>query len=238
MDSYFRRVLECSRMFQNAFTGSSAGKESACNVGDPGSIPGSGRSPGEEIGYSLQYSRAPLVAQMVKNLPAMRETWVGSLGWGDPLEEDMANPLQYSGLENPMDREAWGATVHGVQRVRHDWVTKHAQDALASLLIMIWIVPFEFSLFIFLNRVYRNVTRLSYREPEKNVPSEDEGGGILVGLPQVQRVTWTRTGASISAGYPFAKSPDETTGFSSRICSTLIDSKCLEKSSEKVPEAE
>ena len=120
MDSYFRRVLECSRMFQNAFTGSSAGKESACNVGDPGSIPGSGRSPGEETGYSLQYSRAPLVAQMVKNLPAMRETWVGSLGWGDPLEEGMANPLQYSGLENPMDREAWGATVHGVQRVRHD----------------------------------------------------------------------------------------------------------------------
>ena len=107
-------------MFQNAFAGSSAGKESACNAGDPGSIPGSGRSPGEEIGYSLQYSRAPLVAQMVKNLPAMWETWVGSLGWGGPLEEGMENPLQYSGLENPMDRGAWGATVHGVQRVRHD----------------------------------------------------------------------------------------------------------------------
>ena len=56
------------------FPGSSAGKESACNAGDPGSIPGSGRFPGEGIGYPLQYSWASLVAQMVKNLPAMQET--------------------------------------------------------------------------------------------------------------------------------------------------------------------
>ena len=58
------------------FPGSSAGKESACNEGDPGSIPGSGRSHGEGIGYPLQYSWASLVAQTVKNLPAMWETWV------------------------------------------------------------------------------------------------------------------------------------------------------------------
>ena len=56
--------------------GNSAGKESACNVGEPGSIPGSGRSPGEGIGYPLQYSWASLVAQMVKNPPEMWETWV------------------------------------------------------------------------------------------------------------------------------------------------------------------
>ena len=55
---------------------SSVGKESACNAGDPGSIPGSGRSTGEGIGYPLQHSRASLVAQLVKNLPAMWETWV------------------------------------------------------------------------------------------------------------------------------------------------------------------
>ena len=72
------------------FPGSSAGKESACNAGDPGSIPGSGRSPGEGIGYPLQYSWASLVAQMVKNLPAMLETWVQSLGWKDPLEKGKA----------------------------------------------------------------------------------------------------------------------------------------------------
>ena len=52
----------------------SVGKESACNAGEPGSIPGSGRSAGEGIDYPLQYSWASLVAQLVKNLPAMQET--------------------------------------------------------------------------------------------------------------------------------------------------------------------
>ena len=69
------------------FPGNSAGKESACNSGDPGSIPGLGRSPGEGIGYPIQYSWASLVAQMVKNPPAMEETLVCFLGWGDPLEK-------------------------------------------------------------------------------------------------------------------------------------------------------
>ena len=56
--------------------GSSAGKESTCNAGDPGSICGWGRSPEEGIGYPHQYSSASLVTQMVKNPPAMQETWV------------------------------------------------------------------------------------------------------------------------------------------------------------------
>ena len=60
------------------------------NAGDPSSIPGSGRPPGEVIGYSLHYSWASLVAQIVNNLPAIWETWDGSLGWEDPLEEGMA----------------------------------------------------------------------------------------------------------------------------------------------------
>ena len=71
------------------FPGSSSGKESTCNAGDPGSIPGSGSSPGEGISYLLQCSWASLVSQMVKNLPAMRETWVQSLVWENPLEEGM-----------------------------------------------------------------------------------------------------------------------------------------------------
>ena len=58
------------------FLGSSAGKESACNAGGPSSIPGLGRSPGEGTGSPLQYSWASLVAQLVKNPPAMWETWV------------------------------------------------------------------------------------------------------------------------------------------------------------------
>ena len=72
------------------FPGSSAGKESTCNAGDSGSIPGSGRSPGEGIGYPLQYSGASLVAQLVKNMSAMWETWVWALGWEDPLQEGKA----------------------------------------------------------------------------------------------------------------------------------------------------
>ena len=54
----------------------SSGKESTCNAGDPGSIPESGRSPGKGTGYPLPYSWASLVTQLVKNLPAMQETWV------------------------------------------------------------------------------------------------------------------------------------------------------------------
>ena len=69
-------------------------------------ISGSGRSPEERIGYLLQYTRASLVAQMVKNLPAMWETWVRSLGWEDPLEEGMASHSRILDLENPMDRGA------------------------------------------------------------------------------------------------------------------------------------
>ena len=72
------------------FPGSSAGKESACDAGDSGSIPGLQRSTREGIGYPLQHSWASLVTQMVENLPAMRETWVQSLGWEDSLEESMA----------------------------------------------------------------------------------------------------------------------------------------------------
>ena len=83
------------------FPGGSAGKESTCSVGDLGSIPGLGRSPGEEIGYSLQYSWTSLVAQTVKNPPAVWETWVRSLGWVGPPGEGHGNPLQYSCLENP-----------------------------------------------------------------------------------------------------------------------------------------
>ena len=79
------------------------GKESACNAGDLGSIPGSGRSAGEGVGYPLQYSWASLLAQLVNNPPAVRETWVRSLGWEDPLEKGKAIHSQYSGLENSMD---------------------------------------------------------------------------------------------------------------------------------------
>ena len=72
------------------FTHSSVGKESTCNAGDPGSIPGLGRSPGEGICYPFHYSWASLVAQLVNNSHAIQETWVRSLGWENPLEKRKA----------------------------------------------------------------------------------------------------------------------------------------------------
>ena len=72
------------------FPDSSVGKESTGNAGDPGSIPGLGRFSGEGIGYPLQYSWASLVAQLVKDLRAMQETWVLSMNWEDPLEKGKA----------------------------------------------------------------------------------------------------------------------------------------------------
>ena len=80
------RLSTAQHIYNLDFPGSSAGKESACNAGDPSSIPGLGRSPGEGIGYPFQYSWASLVAQMVKNPPTIQETWVQYLGWEDPLE--------------------------------------------------------------------------------------------------------------------------------------------------------
>ena len=93
------------------FPDSSVGQESACNGGDSSLIPGSGRSTEDGIGYPLQYSWVSFVAQLVKNPPAMQETWVRSLGW-----EGKGYPLQYCGLENSMDY-----IVHGVQS--QTWLT-------------------------------------------------------------------------------------------------------------------
>ena len=69
------------------FSHSSVSKESTCNAGDYGLIPGWGSSPGEGIGYPLQYSWASIVPQLVENLLAMQETWVWSHGWEHPPEE-------------------------------------------------------------------------------------------------------------------------------------------------------
>ena len=88
-----QRVLHDWELFFLHFWGfpdSSVDKESTCSEGDPGSIFGLGRSAEEGIGYPLQYSWAFLVAQPVKNLPKMWETWVQSPGWEDPLEKGKA----------------------------------------------------------------------------------------------------------------------------------------------------
>ena len=100
----------------------SVGKESCCNAGIPVQFLGrSRRSAGEGIGYPLRYSWASLAAQLVKNLPAMRETWVQSLSWEDPLEKGKATH-QYSGL--------W---------YRHIYIT-HAYTHMYATITMIAIV--------------------------------------------------------------------------------------------------
>ena len=83
------RLTDIENKFRG-FPDSSVGKESACNAGNPYSIPGLGRSTGEERGYPLQYSWTSLVAQLVKKSPAMWETWFQSLGWEDPVEKRKA----------------------------------------------------------------------------------------------------------------------------------------------------
>ena len=100
------------------FPHSSVDKESACNAGDLGLIPGLGRSAREGIGYPLQYSWASLVAQLLKNPPAMWETWVQSLGWEDSLEKGKATQSRILAWRIP-----WTIQSMGSQRVRHEWVT-------------------------------------------------------------------------------------------------------------------
>ena len=93
---------------------------SACNAGNPGLIPGSGISAGEGKGYALQYSWVSIVAQLVKNLPAVQETWVRSLGWEDPLEEAMATHCSILAWEIPGQRSLAVYSPWGGKRVRHD----------------------------------------------------------------------------------------------------------------------
>ena len=87
------------------------GKESTCNAGDPGSIPGSGRSPGERNG---------LVAQKLKHFPGMRETLVLSLGREDPLEKEMATHSSILAWEVPRTEECGRLWSMGSQRVGYD----------------------------------------------------------------------------------------------------------------------
>ena len=108
IDCYFKKGHMLPTL---VFPNSSVGKESACNAGDPGSTPGSGRPTGEGRGYPLQHSWASLVTQLVKNLHAMWETWGLIPELGRPPGEGKDYPLQYSGLEISMD-----CILHGVAK--------------------------------------------------------------------------------------------------------------------------
>ena len=115
------------------FPDSSVGKESVYNAGDHGSILGPGRSPGEGIGYTLQYSWASLVAQLVKNLPAMWDTWVWSLRGEDRwrrkrLPTPVFLPGDFHGLY----------IVHGVTKSNFHTSHKHTFKICSSLTKTRW----------------------------------------------------------------------------------------------------
>ena len=109
------------------FPDSSIGKESACSAGDPGSIPGSGRSPGEGADHPLQYSWVSLVTQLVKNLPTTWETWVQSLGWEDPLEKGMATHSSILAWRIPKVRLVKAMVFPVVMYGCESWTVKKAK---------------------------------------------------------------------------------------------------------------
>ena len=134
--------------YQMGFPHSSVGKESACNSGDPRSIPGSERSTGEGIGYPLQYSWASFVAQLIKNLPAIRETWVWSLGWEDPLEKGLPTPVfwpgEFHGLYNPQgpkesDTTEW-LSLSSVTDFILNFILKMFQDSKVKWLKVLFLL--------------------------------------------------------------------------------------------------
>ena len=116
--------------FEAGFPNSSVVKESVCNAGDPGLIPGLGRSTGEGVGYPLQCSWASLVVQLVKNPPAMRETWVCSLGWEGPLEKGKATHSSILAW-----RILWTVQTVGLPRVGHE------TERLSLLTFPMYMVP-------------------------------------------------------------------------------------------------
>ena len=117
------------------FPDSSVGKESICNAGDPGLVPGLGRSPGEGIGYPLRYSWASLVAQMVKNPPTMWETWVPSLSWDDPLEEGIATHSNILAWRIPWIEEPGGLYSPWGCRVAQNETNTETIDQLRPLVV-------------------------------------------------------------------------------------------------------
>ena len=107
-------------IWRSGFPGSLAGKESTCNAGDPSSIPGLGRSPGERIGYPLQYSWASLLAQTIKGPPAMRETWVQFWVEKIPWRRAWQPTLVFLPGESPWIEEPGRLQSMGSPRVSHD----------------------------------------------------------------------------------------------------------------------
>ena len=159
MFSFFPHVEYAGWMnlsYYRGFPDSSVGKESACNAGDP--IPDWGRSAGEGIGYPLQYSWASLVAQLVKNPPAVRETWVRKI----PLEKGTTTHSSILAWRIP-----WTIYSMESQRVGHNWVTL---TSLYTVLKIHWTAE----------TTQKRKTFLPATHPEKNLQCFLEGTGMAL----------------------------------------------------------
>ena len=120
--SFFFFFFFCRFCISVGLSDSSVSKEFACNAEDPGSIPGLGRSAGEGIGYPLQHPWASLMAQLVKNLPSVQESWVRFLGWEDPLEKGTVTHSSILAWRIPRTvRGSWGHKIVSV--LLKNWIT-------------------------------------------------------------------------------------------------------------------
>ena len=139
--SWYKSVASTGAHYTTSlgFLGSSADKESACNAGDPSSIPGLGRSTGEGIGYLLQYSWASLEAQLVKNLPAMWVTWVQSLGRENTLEKERPPTPVFLPGESRGWRSLVGYSPWGHKELdTTEWLNSLSSYMYGSLVWHVW----------------------------------------------------------------------------------------------------
>ena len=140
--------------FKLCLPGGTGGKESACKAEDPGSVPESGRFPGEGLGYPLQYSWAPMVAKMVKNPPAMQKTEALSLGWENPLKEAWQPTPVFLPGKSPWTEEPGGLQSMGSQRVGHDLATKQHH----YIIIFSYITNGQKNILGFIHQITHSVT--------------------------------------------------------------------------------
>ena len=110
--------------------------------------------------------RASLIAQSVKNLPSMQETWVRFLSREDSPGEGNGNPFQYSCMENSMDRGAWQATAHGVTRVGHDLATKPPPPKSAKSQPNVGIINFQ--IYSFSDKMHKCLEEFQHNHFQSN----------------------------------------------------------------------
>ena len=145
--------------------------ESTCNARDPNSIPELGRSTGEGIDYPLQDSWAFLVARIVKNLPAMQETWVQSWGWEDPLEKGKATLSSILTWRTPWGAKSWTQLIDFHLRVFLIVVRKYKFKQRGSIYVRMFLINmleiFFGDLWQF-EKNYGNQIAQRYRKSKKN----------------------------------------------------------------------